>query len=145
MTQNSFGIAIQLLIARGGLPPGPRTCRPPRREPTALGADLAQASLRALTVYLLAASGKDAEAGRALAELVGLVEGQAGDFRLVWNWSPLRTSLAESKDEAVVARREKLSQWLDALQPGRDREALLADLRKLAQAFPAPGVGAPGR
>jgi hypothetical protein len=102
-------------------------------------------SLQALAVFVQAASAKEAEAGRALGQLVALVERQPDDFQLVWEWSTLRTFLAESKDPAIVARRESLSKPLDALEPGRDRKARLARLKSLSGEFPRAAVEAAKR
>jgi hypothetical protein len=140
--QDHLGRALQVLIPREGFVRGLDRIDRLANADGLRDDPVAQASLRAMAVYSDAASGRDAEARRALAELVGLVERQKGDFRLVWKWSTLRASLAESKEPVVVGRREGLSKLLDALEPGRDRDALRADLKRLAGAFPGPGAGA---
>jgi hypothetical protein len=91
-----------------------------------------------MVVFLHAARGNDEQARRAVADLESFIDRQKGDFRLVWEWTILRSALTISKEAAVVARRETLSGLLDALEPGRDKAAVLADLNRLSKAFPGP-------
>ncbi len=135
-TQNSLGITLQMLVPREGFAKGVERIE---RLATADGLredPVAQISLRALAVFEFAASGRNGEARRSLAGMVSLIEGQQGDFRLVWNWSNLRSFVAELTDPTVVARRGNLTKLLDALEPGRDRATLLDALKGLASVLP---------
>ncbi len=140
--ENGLGRALQVMVLRGGFARGFERIDRLTTADGLRGDPVEQASLRALTVFTHAAIGQDAEARRALTELVLLVERQPVGFQLAWEWSTLRTFLADSKEPAVVARRQDLSKLLDALEPGRDRVALLTDLKGLATAFSGPGTGA---
>ena len=80
------------------------------------------------------ATDEDAEAGRAFASLVALIERQPDDFHLVWDWTPLRKLLTESKVTTLPARRERLKTLIDAVN--RDNKAaILAGLEEAQGAF----------
>jgi hypothetical protein len=138
-TQAYLGNALQVLVSREGFAEGLRRIDRLSSADGLRDDPVAQASLRALAAFAQAASGRDADAGRVLGELVAMVERQPDEFRLVWEWATLRKFLADSQDPVVVARREGLTKLLDALEPDRDRAALLAGLKGLAGAFPGPG------
>jgi hypothetical protein len=90
--------------------------------------------LRALALVCHIAVNQDVEASRAFADLVALVERQPEDFRLVWDWKPLRELVAESKVPALSARRESLMKLIDAVDRD-DRAAILAGLEEVRGAF----------
>jgi tetratricopeptide (TPR) repeat protein len=138
MTQKNLGRALQTLIRLYGFPSAPEQVARLSQTDGLRDDPVASASLKALASFALAASAQDAQARRALAELVAMIERQPDDFQLVWEWSTLRTFLAESADPAIVAHCETLSKLLDALEPGRDRKALLAKLKSLNGSFPTP-------
>ena len=93
---------------------------------------VAQASLRTLAIVCHVATHQDAEAGRAFASLVTLVERQPPDFHLVWDWQPLRSYLKETEINHVKAHRQVLLQLLDAVS--RDKRQAILDGLKDVQA-----------
>jgi tetratricopeptide (TPR) repeat protein len=141
-TQNNLGDALQTLVRRHRFTRGLEQIGRLSKADGLRDDPVAQASLKALAVFALTARAQHAESERALGELVVMVERQPDDFRLVWDWSTLRTFLAESKDPAIVARRDGLSKLLDALEPGRDRKTLLARFKSLSGDFPRAAAGA---
>ena len=95
---------------------------------------VAQASLRTLALVCQVATDQNAEASRSFASLVALIERQPDDFHLVWDWTPLRELLAESKVPTLPARRESLKKLIDAVN--RDNKAaILAGLEEAQGAF----------
>ena len=98
---------------------------------------VAQASLRTLAIVCHVATHQDAEAGRAFASLVALVERQPADFHLVWDWTDLRDHLANSKAPPIPDRREPLRKLLDAVSRDNNKAAILAGLKEVQAAFPA--------
>jgi len=77
---------------------------------------------------------QDAEASRAFARLVALVERQPDDFHLVWDWTPLREHLARSDAPPIPARREVLGKLLDAANR-ENKSAILAGLKEVQNEF----------
>src|SRR5262249_29143291 len=141
--QRNLGLALQILIRLDGLS---RILEQLGRLARAEGLrddPVAQASLRTLAVVCHVAASQQAEADRAFADLVALVERQPEDFHLVWDWSSLRELIAESKVPAISARREGLKKLIDAV--GRDNKvAILAGLEEVRGAF-TTRVEVPGK
>ena len=71
---------------------------------------------------------------------VALVERQPDDFRLVWDWTRLRSFLARSEIETIKARRKTLLGLLDAVAR-EDRKAILEGLKAIQSEFPAQADG----
>src|SRR5262249_23634072 len=80
---------------------------------------------------------------RAFAGLIDLVRRQLEDFHLVWDWTPLRELLAESKVSALSGRRESLKKLIDAV--ARDNKAgILAGLEGVRDVFTTRATGQGG-
>ena len=85
--------------------------------------------MRTLALVCQVATDEYVEASRAFASLVALIERQPDDFHLVWDWTPLRKLLAESKVPTLPARHESLKTQIDAVN--RDNKAaILAGLEE---------------
>ena len=78
-----------------------------------------------------------------MAKLVTLVERQPGDFRLVWDWTPLRKLLTESRLRTISSRRESLAKLILAVD-AENKAVILAGLKEVHGAFEAWGE-APGK
>ena len=98
---------------------------------------VAQASLRTLAIVCHVATHQDAEARRAFASLVALVERQPADFHLVWDWTEISAITSRTRKHhpsRTVA--QSLRKLLDAVS--RDNKAaILAGLKEVQAAFPA--------
>ena len=133
-TQNLLGIALQIQVRLGGFPVGLEQVDRLSLAEGIRNDPVAQASLRTLALICQVATDQDAEASRAFASLVALIERQPDDFHLVWDWTPLRELLAESKVPTLPARRESLKKLIDAVN--RDNKAaILAGLKEAQGAF----------
>ena len=136
MTQNNLGTALQIQVRLGGFPAGLEQVDRLAQAEGIRDDPVAQASLRTLAIVCQVATHQDAEASRAFASLVALVERQPADFHLVWDWTVLRDHLAKSEAPPIPARRELLRKLLDAVS--RDNKAaILAGLKEVQEAFPA--------
>jgi tetratricopeptide (TPR) repeat protein len=122
-TQNNFGIALQVQIRLDGFPKGLERIDRLSQAEGIRNDTVALASLRTLAVFCLVAADQMAEARRALASLVGLIEQQPDDFCLVWDWSRLRTLLEESQLPTLTAHRRSLEKLIDAVS--RDNKAAI--------------------
>ena len=135
-TQNNLGLALQIQIHLDGFPKGLEQIDRLSHAEGIRNDPVAQASLRTLALVCQVATDQDVEASRTFASLVALIERQPDDFHLVWNWTPLRELLAESKVPTLPARRESLKKLIDAVN--RDNKAaILAGLKEVQAAFPA--------
>ena len=135
-TQNNLGTALQIQVRLGGFPAGLEQVDRLSQAEGIRDDPVAQASLRTLAIVCQVATHQDAEASRAFASLVALVERQPADFHLVWDWTDLRDHLANSKAPPIPDRREPLRKLLDAVS--RDNKAaILAGLKEVQAAFPA--------
>ena len=133
-TQNNLGIALQIQIRLDGFPKGLEQVDRLSQAEGIRNDPVAQASLRTLALVCQVATDQNAEASRAFASLVALIERQPDDFHLVWDWTPLRKLLAESKVPTLPARRESLKKLIDAVN--RDNKAaILAGLEEAQGAF----------
>ena len=133
------GTALQIQVRLGGFPAGLEQVDRLAQAEGIRDDPVAQASLRTLAIVCHVATHQDAEASRAFASLVALVERQPADFHLVWDWTPLRDHLANSKAPPIPARREPLRKLLDAVS--RDKQG-----RDPGRAQGGPGrVPGPGR
>ena len=133
-TQNLLGIALQIQVRLDGFPVGLEQVDRLSLAEGIRNDPVAQASLRTLALVCQVATDQDAEASRAFASLVALIERQPDDFHLVWDWTPLRELLAESKVPTLPARRESLKKLIDAVN--RDNKAaILAGLKEAQGAF----------
>ena len=136
MTQTILGRALHIQILLGGFPAGRAQVDRLAQADGLRDDPVAQASLGALAIVCLVATHQDAEASRAFASLVTLVERQPADFHLVWDWTLLRFFLTKSDIEPIKTRRESLLRLLDAVS--RDNKAaILADLKEVQEAFAA--------
>jgi len=102
---------------------------------------VAGAFLRTLAIVCRIAAGQADAAGRDLDALMALIERQPADFRIAWDWGPLKTFVAGSEFEAVKPRRRPLVRLVDAASGG-NRAAILAGLKD-AKAELATGAGVP--
>jgi hypothetical protein len=137
VTQGNLGRALQIQIRLAGFPMGLEQVSRLAQTEGLRDDPVAQASLRTLAFVCHIGADQQAEAGSDFAGLVALVERQPGDFRLAWNWAPLRGLVAESKVPALSARREVLQKLFDAI--GRDNKAgILAGLQEVRGAFTTP-------
>jgi tetratricopeptide (TPR) repeat protein len=144
ITQSSLGRAIQIQIRRDGFTRGLEQVGRLAQAEGLRDDPVAQAALRALALVCHVAADQQDEASRALVGLIDLIRRQPEDFRLVWDWAPLRALLAESKVPALSARRESLKKLIDAVE--RDNKAaILAGLEEVRGAFTtrAKGPGGP--
>ena len=137
MTQNNLGTALQIQVRLGGFPAGLEQVDRLAQAEGIRDDPVAQASLRTLAIVCQVATHQDAEAGRAFASLVALVERQPADFHLVWDWTDLRDHLANSKAPPLPDRREPLRKLLDAVSRDNNKAAILAGLKEVQAAFPA--------
>ncbi|MGE5754365.1 MAG: hypothetical protein ACM35G_01410 [Planctomycetaceae bacterium] len=134
MTQNNLGNTLQIQIRLDGFPKGRQQIDRLSHAEGIRDDPVAQASLRTLALVCQVAMDQNAEASRAFASLVALIERQPDDFHLVWDWTPLRQLLAESKVPTLPARRESLKKLIDAVS--RDNKAaILAGLEEAQGAF----------
>jgi hypothetical protein len=130
ITQYNLGITLQIQLVLAGFPSGLEQVARLLQADGIRNDPVAQASLGTLALVCHVAADQDAEASRDFASLVALVGRQPDDFRLVWNWAPLRELLAESKEPSIVARREGLQKLIDAVD--RDNKAaILAGLKEV--------------
>ena len=150
-TQNNLGNALQIQVRLGGFPAGLEQVDRLEKAEGIRDDPVAQASLRTLAIVCQVATHQDAEASRAFASLVALVERQPADFHLVWDWTLLRDHLlvwdwtltllrdhlANSKAPPPPARREPLRKLLDAVRRDNNKAAILAGLKEVQAAFPA--------
>ena len=136
-TQNNLGTALQIQVRLGGFPAGLEQVDRLAQAEGIRDDPVAQASLRTLAIVCQVATHQDAEAGRAFASLVALVERQPADFHLVWDWTDLRDHLANSKAPPIPDRREPLRKLLDAVSRDNNKAAILAGLKEVQAAFPA--------
>ena len=134
LTSADYRLIRQLLVRLGGFPAGlDQVDRLAHAEGTR-DDPASQASLRTLAIVGQFATNQDAEASRAFARLVALVERQPDDFHLVWDWTPLREHLAQLDALPIPARREVLGKLLDAV--GRENKtAILAGLKEVQKEF----------
>ena len=131
------GHSLQIQVRLGGFPAGLEQVDRLAQAEGIRDDPVAQASLRTLAIVCHVATHQDAEAGRAFASLVALVERQPADFHLVWDWTDLRDHLANSKAPPLPARREPLRKLLDAVSRDNNKAAILAGLKEVQAAFPA--------
>jgi len=146
MTQNNLGMTLQDLATAHGLPGCIEHVGRLTREPAIRDDPATLAPLQALAIVCHAGMGHDSEARRLLVELVALVERQPHDFRLAWNWKPLRDFITESKAEGIKVHRDPLLRLIDAVSRG-DRAAILGGLeatRKVLAVRDQPSEKAPG-
>ena len=135
-TQDNLGIVLQIQLRLDGFPNGLEHVDRLSQAEGLRNDPVAQVSLRTLALVGHVATDQDAEARRTFASLVALIERQPDDFRLVWDWAPLRKLLAESKAPALSARRGSLQKLIDAVD--RDHKAaMLAGLKEVQDAFAA--------
>ena len=136
-TENNLGLALQIQVRLGGFPAGLEQVDRLAQAEGIRDDPVAQASLQTLAIVCHVATHQDAEASRAFARLVALVERQPADFHLVWDWTDLRDHLANSKAPPIPARREPLRKLLDAVSRDHNKAAILAGLKEVQAAFPA--------
>ena len=136
-TQNNLGLALQIQVRLGGFPVGLEQVDRLAQAEGIRDDPVAQASLRTLAIVCQVATHQDAEASRAFASLVALVERQPADFHLVWDWTDLRDHLANAKAPPLPNRREPLRKLLDAVSRDHNKAAILAGLKEVQEAFPA--------
>ena len=97
---HDLGLTLQIQVQRDGFQ-GAREKIDRLLQAEGLRDDpVAEASLRTLAVVCHVATDQKTEAGRDFASLVALIGRQPDDFRLVWNWTPTRKLLADSKTPA---------------------------------------------
>jgi hypothetical protein len=133
-TQRLLGIVLQTQVRMSGFPKGLEQVDRLFQAGGIRDDPVAQASLRVLALVCHAATDQNTEASRAFASLVALVQRQPDDFRLVWDWAPLRNLIGESKVPSLVVRRENFQKLIDAVD--RDNKAaILAGLEELRDAF----------
>ena len=137
-TQNNLGLTLQTQVRLGGFPAGLEQVDRLAQAEGIRDDPVAQASLQALAIVCQVATNQDAEASRAFASLVSLVERQPADFHLVWDWTDLRDHLANAKAPPIPDRREPLRKLLDAVSRDNNKAAILAGLKEVQAAFPAP-------
>jgi tetratricopeptide (TPR) repeat protein len=138
-TQNNLGIALQIQIRLEGFPKGLEQVDRLSQAKGIRNDPVAQASLQTVALVCQVAADQNAEARRAFASLVALVERQPDDFHLVWDWAPLRKLIAESKVPALAARRgslQNLQKLIDAVDRA-NKAAILAGLKEIQDAFTA--------
>ena len=135
-TQKILGLALQILVQLGGFPAGLDQVDRLAQAECIRDDPVAQASLRTLAIVCQVATHQDAEASRAFASLVALVERQPADFHLVWDWTLLRDHLANAKAPPIPDRRELLRKLLDAVSRDNNKAAILAGLKEVQAAFP---------
>ena len=133
-TQNNLGRALQVQIGQEGFAKGLELVDRLSQAEGIRDDPVAQASLRTLALVCQITSEHGDEARHTFGSLVALVERQPDDFHLVWDWTPLRKLLAESKVPTLPARRESLKRLIDAVS--RDNKAaILAGLKEAQGAF----------
>ncbi|HKM52868.1 MAG TPA: hypothetical protein VJY33_05605 [Isosphaeraceae bacterium] len=137
MTQNNLGTALQIQVRLGGFPTGLEQVDRLYQAEGIRNDPVAQAALRTLAIVCHVATHQHAEASRAFASLVALVERQPADFHLVWDWTDLRDHLANPKAPPLPDRREALRKLLDAVSRDHNKAAILAGLKEVQAAFPA--------
>jgi hypothetical protein len=136
ITQYNLGLALQIQIRLEGFPTGLERGDRLARAEGIRDDPVAQALLQTLALVCQVAAERHAEASRAFASLVGLVERQPDHFHLVWDWTLLRKLIAESKVPALASGRESLQKLIDA-GAGDTKAAILAGLNELKDAFTA--------
>jgi tetratricopeptide (TPR) repeat protein len=142
-TQINLGRVLQVQIGQDGFAKGLELVDRLSRAEGIRDDPVAQASLRTLALVCQVATGHGEEARRTFGSLVALVERQPDDFRLVWEWTPLRKLVAESKAPSVSAHREGLQELIDAV--ARDNKAaILAGLKEVQDRLISRG-DEPGR
>ena len=134
-TQTTWAAQIQVRV--GGFPAGLEQVDRLAQAEGIRDDPVAQASLQTLAIVCHVATHQDAEASRAFASLVTLVERQPADFHLVWDWTDLRDHLANPKAPPIPDRREPLRKLLDAVRRDNNKAAILAGLKEVQAAFPA--------
>jgi hypothetical protein len=135
-TQKHLGTALQIQLGLDGFLKGLEQIDRLSQAEAIRDDPVAQASLRTLALVCSVATDRDAEASRAFAALVALVERQPADFQLVWDWAPLRKLIAESQVPSLSARRGSLQNLIDAVDH-KNKAAMLAGLKELQDAFTA--------
>jgi tetratricopeptide (TPR) repeat protein len=139
-TQSNLGNALQTQIRLHGFPKGLEQVDRLSQAEGLRDDPVAQASLQTLALVGSVAAERHAEASRTFTNLVALVERQPDDFHLVWDWTPLRELLAESKVPALATRRASLQKLIDAVAR-ENKAAILAGLKELQAAFRARAEG----
>ena len=143
MTQTILGRALHIQTLLGGFPAGRAQVDRLAQADGLRDDPVAQASLRTLAIVCLVATHQDAEASRAFASLVTLVERQPADFHLVWDWNPLCSYLTNSDIEPIKARREPLQKLLDAVSRDNNKAAMGGVTAVEAGATARPSPSAP--
>jgi hypothetical protein len=134
LAQNNVGHALQDLFARAGATVCLYQIQLLARDPAIRDEPTALAPLLGLTFVCHTVTGRNAEAGRAIDDLVGLVERQPQDFRLPWSWKPLKDFLPQVYDRDVKRHPEILLQLVEALSRN-SRDAIAAGLKEVRAGF----------
>jgi hypothetical protein len=137
-TQSNLGAALQLQIDRYGFARGLEQVDRLSQAEGICDDPVAQGSLQTLALVCHVATDHGDEARRTFGSLLALVEHQPDDFRLVWDWAPLRKLVAESKAPSVSAHRESLQKLIDAVGRG-NKAAILAGLKEVRDQLPLRG------